>query len=136
LLREAGLDSLVGDPRLSQLARFRDPEPTYEILAESMVAQTSAAWMEFCRIHRIPACEVATIDEIVQSWPIAEHPVVGGYRLAPFQARFDRTPSSVHRPAPLIGEHTHEVLASLGIGAEEISSLEARGILRADSGTA
>jgi crotonobetainyl-CoA:carnitine CoA-transferase CaiB-like acyl-CoA transferase len=31
--------------------------------------------------------------------------------------RFDATPSSLRRPAPLLGEHTDEVLTELGLRA-------------------
>ena len=38
----------------------------------------------------------------------------------------------VHRsPAPLLGEHSAEVLAELGLGTEEIAALERDGVIRA-----
>jgi formyl-CoA transferase len=39
------------------------------------------------------------------------------------------TPTTVTRGAPTLGEHTDEVLESLGIGADERSALRERGVL-------
>ena len=42
---------------------------------------------------------------------------------------FAAAPQSVRRPAPLIGEHTDEVLAEVGYGPEEVAGLRERGAL-------
>jgi crotonobetainyl-CoA:carnitine CoA-transferase CaiB-like acyl-CoA transferase len=44
-------------------------------------------------------------------------------RLSDGPARFHRS------PAPLLGEHNHEVLSELGVDAAEIADLEAAGII-------
>ncbi|HYU12396.1 MAG TPA: CoA transferase, partial [Stellaceae bacterium] len=45
--------------------------------------------------------------------------------LAPTPIELSETPGSYRRPAPLIGEHTDEILASLGYDAGEIAALHA-----------
>src|SRR5438445_2101689 len=45
--------------------------------------------------------------------------------LAPTPIELSETPGSYRRPAPLIGEHTDEILASLGYDASEIAALHA-----------
>jgi crotonobetainyl-CoA:carnitine CoA-transferase CaiB-like acyl-CoA transferase len=44
--------------------------------------------------------------------------------------RFSRSPASVRRHAPLIGQHNREVLEEVGFTPAEISSLEEAGVLR------
>ncbi len=44
---------------------------------------------------------------------------------------FSATPTSVTRPAPLLGEHTREVLADAGYSAAEIDALVAEGAVHA-----
>jgi crotonobetainyl-CoA:carnitine CoA-transferase CaiB-like acyl-CoA transferase len=44
-------------------------------------------------------------------------------------ARFDRTPAELGRLAPLHGEHTDEILAELGVGAEERRALREAGVV-------
>jgi crotonobetainyl-CoA:carnitine CoA-transferase CaiB-like acyl-CoA transferase len=41
--------------------------------------------------------------------------------------KMSETPTDPRRRAPLLGEHTAEVLAESGFGAEEIASLRAAG---------
>jgi benzylsuccinate CoA-transferase BbsF subunit len=38
-------------------------------------------------------------------------------------ARFDQTPADLRSAAPLLGEHTDQVLSELGVSQEEIASL-------------
>ena len=45
--------------------------------------------------------------------------------LAPTPIELSETPGSYRRPAPLIGEHTDEILKSLGYDAGEIAALHA-----------
>ena len=41
-----------------------------------------------------------------------------------------RGPERVHvQPAPLLGQHNHELLTELGLTAEEIAALEEQGVL-------
>ena len=44
-----------------------------------------------------------------------------------FPIKLSRTPASIERPAPALGEHTAEVLARRGYSAEEIQALEESG---------
>jgi crotonobetainyl-CoA:carnitine CoA-transferase CaiB-like acyl-CoA transferase len=41
----------------------------------------------------------------------------------------DGTPSEISRPAPVLGEHTDEVLGELGLDAEKIAELRESGVL-------
>src|SRR5262249_6455229 len=56
--------------------------------------------------------------------------VVGTHLYPGTVARFPETPSVPERPAPLLGEHNHEVFRRLlGMGDGEISALESAGII-------
>jgi crotonobetainyl-CoA:carnitine CoA-transferase CaiB-like acyl-CoA transferase len=48
-------------------------------------------------------------------------------RQARHPARFDKTPASVSRPAPRLGEHGREILAAIGYDDEAIESLISAG---------
>ncbi|CAB4996198.1 unannotated protein [freshwater metagenome] len=60
---------------------------------------------------------------------MADHPIVGEYRVLPGGVRFDATPASVRRHAPLVGQHGDEVLAEIGYTAAEVAALRAEGVL-------
>jgi crotonobetainyl-CoA:carnitine CoA-transferase CaiB-like acyl-CoA transferase len=48
--------------------------------------------------------------------------------------RVSATAASIRRPAPLLGEHTHDVLGELGLSPGEIERLAAAGVIAAGSG--
>jgi len=69
--------------------------------------------------------QVAANEMIVES----THPHAGPMRQPRPAARFEATPSDLRIPAPMLGEHTDAVLGECGIGADEIASLRAAGVL-------
>jgi len=40
-----------------------------------------------------------------------------------------RTPPTIHQPPPVLGEHTDEILRSLGYDAERIQVLRGKGVV-------
>ncbi len=61
---------------------------------------------------------------------VTEPPVGPPARQSTIPMRLSDGPARFHRrPAPLLGEHNHEVLSELGVDAAEIADLEAAGII-------
>jgi crotonobetainyl-CoA:carnitine CoA-transferase CaiB-like acyl-CoA transferase len=59
-----------------------------------------------------------------------DHPVSGPARHSTLPIRFSRGPARFHaHPAPLLGEHTVEVLRGLGVSDEDLAELEAEGVI-------
>ena len=108
--------------------RFSEAGFLYAVLAEVLATRTTAEWLEFCEARGIPATRLATIEELVDELPEAEHPVAGTYKVLPPPARFERTPATLRRPAPRTGEHTREVLLECGLTPEEVERLVASGV--------
>ncbi len=126
-----GFHDLATDPRLdNRLSRAQSANELYGYVAEVLATGTTEEWLEFCEAHDIPAVRVATLDDLVAALPLAEHPLVGPYRLIPSGVRFDATPTSVRRHAPLIGEHGDEVLSEVGYTQEEVAALRETGALQ------
>jgi crotonobetainyl-CoA:carnitine CoA-transferase CaiB-like acyl-CoA transferase len=130
LLREAGLDDLVGDSRLTNRALWREPGFGYATLGQILATKSTAAWLAFCSSHQIPAAAAGDLDEMIDDLPEAEHPAAGTYKVIPPPTRFSATPATIRRPAPLPGEHTREVLAEAGLTESEIIELEDAQVLQ------
>ena len=64
----------------------------------------------------------------------AGHPTAGRMRIAWNYIGFRDTASSAARPTPLLGEHSADVLAEAGAGADEIEALLASGAVLAERG--
>jgi len=126
-----GRDDLLGDERYATgRARIANSDYLYEQVRGIIAQRTTAEWLEFCKENSIPATRLVTLEEIVAEQPIAEHPVVGAYRQVRPGARLTGTPMQASRPAPLPGQHNHEVLDELGYSADDIDALSKRGVLR------
>ncbi|MCR9138950.1 MAG: CoA transferase [Alphaproteobacteria bacterium] len=58
-----------------------------------------------------------------------DHPKAGTVRVVGPAVKMDRTPPTIERPAPLVGEHTREILGGLGYQDDEIDALAAKGAI-------
>lgn len=61
---------------------------------------------------------------------VVNHPVMGAGRYDTFAAKFSAGPRQRNRtPAPTLGQHTDDLLVALGCSREELTELEAQGII-------
>jgi crotonobetainyl-CoA:carnitine CoA-transferase CaiB-like acyl-CoA transferase len=58
-----------------------------------------------------------------------DHPRMGKTNLVGSPINLSGTPAQFFRPAPLLGEHTEEILTRLGYGSETIKELRASGVV-------
>ncbi len=130
LVKAAGLDDLIEDPRLTNRGLWHEPTFGYETLGRVLATKTTAQWLAFCSEHGIPAAEVVGLDELIDALPEAEHATTGTtYKVIPPPVRFSATPASIRRSAPLPGQHNREVLSEVGLTDAEIEALESAGVL-------
>ena len=58
------------------------------------------------------------------------HPTLGTLSTLGTPIKLSGTPLTPGRPAPLLGQHTDEVLAAAGYGEQEVASLRADAVVR------
>lgn len=117
-------DALVADVRAIFLTKNRD-----EWLPLLWAAETAAA-----PVNSIPdAFNDPQVRHIGMAWEL-DHPTEGKARQIGTPVRFSRTPVGFERFAPIIGEHTHEILGEAGFSADEIAALESDGIVKSWTG--
>ncbi|MCB1743545.1 MAG: CoA transferase [Gammaproteobacteria bacterium] len=130
LFHAGGRDDLLEDPRFATRAsRIEHSDSLYRDVSAVLAGNTTEHWLQLCAQAGIPATRAASIQDLVDELPVAEHPHAGRYRRIPPPVRFGATPASVRRAAPLIGEHGAEVLAEVGYSSGEIDALRACGAL-------
>jgi crotonobetainyl-CoA:carnitine CoA-transferase CaiB-like acyl-CoA transferase len=113
---------LIADPRFVTLKeRLVNVEAMNEALSSDFVGRTTHAWTERLEAQDAVFAPVNSPDAVPNDpYVIAlgtieefEHPVVGLYRQALHPAKFEKTPTSIRRHAPLLGADTEEVLNEL-----------------------
>jgi crotonobetainyl-CoA:carnitine CoA-transferase CaiB-like acyl-CoA transferase len=143
--RAVGDDTLATDPRFAtndaRLANYDDFRARVE---RALATGTTAEWQERFERAQIAAGPVYEFDEVFADPQIkhlgliaeVEQPGYGKARMLGFPVRASATPAAIRRPAPLLGEHTGEVLAEIGIVSAEIERLMAIGAIAASTGKA
>ncbi|EHB54070.1 Formyl-CoA transferase [Mycolicibacterium rhodesiae JS60] len=77
--------------------------------------------------HRQPELEQLTARGFFE---VLDHPVNAAARFTTMPFQLSRGSRPVHRSsAPLLGQHNHEILTELGLSADEITALEADGVI-------
>jgi len=97
-----------------------------------------AEWLARLGKSGVPAGKIKTVGEALESEHLRarraivtlSHPTAGPMRMVGPPIRLHGTPGEAAAPAPLLGEHTEEVLGKLlGHSAEEIARLRADGVV-------
>jgi crotonobetainyl-CoA:carnitine CoA-transferase CaiB-like acyl-CoA transferase len=141
----AKFGELIGEP---SFATFEDEESDSWTHRDAIFAATrerlkhrpSAEWLELFRAHDVWSGPVYGYADVVADPQIAhnatfveyDHASEGRVKTPGFPIRFARTPSTVERGAPQIGEHSREILAEAGYDDAAINRLLTAGAVRQD----
>ena len=129
--RILGVPDLSADPRFATPAARNEHRQDFEqLLEEALQHKTTAEWMELMEPEGLFAApvksfaEAFTDEQVAQQGMIAtiESPV-GELKLPAPPYRLSRTPAVVRTAPPRHGEHTDEVLESVGFSRDEIDRL-------------
>ncbi|MFZ0888291.1 MAG: CoA transferase [Candidatus Binataceae bacterium] len=140
LARAIGRPELAEDERFKTLAARKRNEDELEaiITAWTSVRESYPAAREL-QAHGVAAAVCASNKEVLEDPHLnarnyfveLEHPEVGVRRHAGITWRMSGTPCAVRAPAPLLGQHTDEVLSGLlGYSAAEVKALHEKGALK------
>jgi crotonobetainyl-CoA:carnitine CoA-transferase CaiB-like acyl-CoA transferase len=134
-----GLQELRDDPRYAtNAARAANRASLIERLDQLFLTRTYAEWETLLLPAGIPMGAINTIDRVVAHPQVeargilvdCEHPVAGKTTMVGPRIRLSETPGAVRDPAPLLDQHTDEVLRDrLGLGADELARLRGAGAI-------
>ncbi|CAN5228005.1 CoA transferase [soil metagenome] len=138
--RALGLGQLEHDARFTDASRRRARATERIAFIETVTATgTKAKWLAALRSAGVPCGEIKdygavfTDEHLKARGFIADlpHPALGTVRGLGSPLRLGRTPVSLERAGPLLGEHSAEVLRELGCRDDEIRALAADGTILA-----
>ena len=136
IVKVIGRPELNDDPRFRTNGdRMRNLAALTPIIAEAMRSRASADWIREFEAAGIPVGPVNKIGDMLSDPQVAaremvvevEHPKAGRTKALGHPVKFSDTPGKVVRAAPLLGQHTREVLAELGYADVEVKRLFAEG---------
>jgi crotonobetainyl-CoA:carnitine CoA-transferase CaiB-like acyl-CoA transferase len=140
LCAAVGRPALAADERYATNdARVRNRESLVRELAEIFADRTTEEWLAVLHAAGVPAGKIRGVGEALRSaggatWRF-DHPAVGALELvkAPFELL--GSPLAPGEPPPLLGQHTEEVLAAIGVEQARLAELEGRGVIACPGAT-
>jgi crotonobetainyl-CoA:carnitine CoA-transferase CaiB-like acyl-CoA transferase len=133
---------VLGAPQWAADERFRTNADRMKNLAaltalmnEKLAARPVRHWLAALEAEGVPCGPINSIADMAADPQTAardmvvelEHPRAGRTRALGLPVKLSRTSGKVARPAPLLGQHTREVLAEFGFSRDEIEQLVASG---------
>jgi crotonobetainyl-CoA:carnitine CoA-transferase CaiB-like acyl-CoA transferase len=138
LLKAAGRMDLLEDARFAT-GRHRTALhwEIVKCLQETFRTQARGYWLERLDANNISNAPINSIEEVFDDPQVKhmgipkqiDHPKMGKSNLVGSPINLSDTPPQFFRPAPLLGEHTEEVLARLGYDGDAMKEFRASGVI-------
>lgn len=143
----AALRTVLADPALDQDPRFADVAARWQhraaldaALARSTAHHDAHELARRLQQHGVAAGPVQDAADVLlrdaqlqarQHWAYLDHPEMGRTVYGTLPLRMSRTPTGPLRPAPLLGQHSDEILREkLDLSDDDIAALRSRGVLQ------
>ncbi len=118
--------------------RSKNRKALMEIVEKEIAKRTTRAWSRILERESIPHSPINNIRQVCEDPCIqyrnmlveVEQPQIGRVKIAGSPIRLSETPGEVYAPAPLLGEHTGEILKNLlDYSDEDIAHLKDDGVI-------
>jgi crotonobetainyl-CoA:carnitine CoA-transferase CaiB-like acyl-CoA transferase len=127
---------LLADPRFTDnVERIKNRAVLVPMLEAEFARRPASEWVDLLLAAGVPAapihnyeealaCEQSVARDMVMEM---DHPVEGKVKVLGFPVKLRGTPQQIRRAAPLLGAHTEEVFAELGLSSERMAQLQNAG---------
>jgi len=132
-----GLERLTEDPKwIDATARHERAAELAAIIEAVTTTRPTEEWLRVLTEAGVPCGRINDLAAVFADPHLRErglfvdlpHPLAGPVRAIGSPLHLSLTPPAMRRAAPLLGEHTREVLAEAGLEAADIASLVADGV--------
>ena len=140
LCKAMELEYLINDPRFgSNTDRVKNKKALIPLLEATFRKRTGAEWLKVLDEADVPCAPVNSIGEALADPQVAhrkmvttvEHPTAGEVRMTRTPLIFQHAEGNDARPAPLLGQHTNEILRDVvKYSPEQIENLLAQGTVQ------
>mgnify|MGYP003687272877 FL=1 len=129
----------LSDERFNTPAgRVKNNAERLNLTAAVIAKKPTNHWLKVMDENSVPSAPVLSRKELLQHEQILanelieemDQPGLGAVRQPRPAAKFSETPAAIQGPAPLLGEHTREVLTELGLDKVRIDDLYTQNIIR------
>ncbi|MGH7406311.1 MAG: CaiB/BaiF CoA transferase family protein, partial [Candidatus Methylomirabilales bacterium] len=129
---------LVQDPRFATNAeRVRHYRELATLLQPIFLKRKMVAWLGMLEAAGVPAGPIYNTAQVYEDPHVLaremlvelDHPATGTIKNIGIPVKLSRTPGRIRRPAPLVGQHTEEVLCWLGLDQAQIGELRDAGAI-------
>jgi len=134
----AGLMGLSGYEQLTSNNVMENRDAINQAFTGAFRGKTTAAWLETLLAEDIWCAPVYTFADLEHDPQVAhnqmiveyEHPTAGNVRTLGIPVQFSATPGDIRRPAPLLGEHTYDILTEYGgFNRDRLEALRTQGVI-------
>lgn len=134
--RALGRPELIEDPRfIGVTSRIMNIEAMWAELEQATKEMPTAELQELVVREALPLNRVNSVEDFLKDPQAIHNEAVveiddaefGPMMFTNYPARFEKSPADVRARSPKTGEHTDQVLAGLGFGADEIAAARAEG---------
>ena len=134
-----GKPELVNDERFATNGDRTHNQKALKVILDGVFKnKTIDEWLVMLEEAGIPCAPINTVDRVLKDPQIkardmiveVEHPVAGKMHLPGVPIKMYKTPGSVDKAAPLLGQHTEEILQEiLGYDTAKVQELRDQGVL-------
>ena len=138
LFSAMGQSTLIADSRFNSIDAVTKNLAAYQqIIADAFVVLDTDDAIKRLEENDVPCAKCLTADEVIddsqlaatQSFTVIEHPKMGKMRVMLPAAKFQGLRARPGSLSPSHGEHTLEILASIGISHDTIEALRTAGVI-------
>jgi len=133
-----GVPELKTDPRFQKRdVRKKNRRELTPLVEAKLMERPTDEWVELLNAKDVPSGAILGLEgaltqpQVVHRQSLRDVPIegLGTYKLFGMTAQFDKTPGAITAPPPRLSADTANVLGAIGVDAEQLAALKAKGVV-------